>query len=465
MLPVNYLINRGKNYWRCLAPGTKVLVILVCFFIAATLSAPPGMAEGTVIRDFSVLSQDPLSYLDANTADKPLLPQAEQERLNRESDTLFFAPWHRESPHHTMEYASWGVKEYEEKPGYESSGRPRSREWIKKIIENAHTEDYPQGIFPAIAIKNIDLRILPTADRHTNYANSGGKNSSFDNFQQSTAPAGAPLLATLTSRDRKWLLVETSHLIGWVRAADIARVSPEFVKLWECGRYVAIVKDNTPISIAKKIIYRASLGTVFPKAGEGAGMIHVWTAKRDSRGRAVLARAFVAGERAAMKPLAFTPRNVAILAKELVGGKYGWGGMGGKRDCSSTVRDIFAPLGILLPRNSVDQAGAGRFVSFLGLSAERKEKLIVEKGVPWRTLLWTQGHIMLYIGTSQGKPIIFHNFWKVATLGANGKQGRIVVGRTAITTLFPGRELPRIDTARADILSGLGGMVFVGEQN
>jgi hypothetical protein len=465
MFLVNYAISWIAKHRRGFTPGTGARVFLVCFFILATLLAPSGAAAEVVIRDLSALSQNPLSYLDANTADKPLLPQAEQERLNRESDTLFFAPWHRESPRHTMEHASWGVKEYANNPGYGSNGRPRTEMWIRKIIENAHIADYPQGIFPAIAIENISLRILPTTDRHSNYPDTGGKKSSFDNFQQSTAPAGTPLLATLTSRDRKWLLVETSHLIGWVKAADIARVSPDFVKSWETGVYVAIVRDNTSVLRGEKIIYKATMGTIFPKVGEDAGTIHVWTAKRDSLGRAILARASVARDRAAIKPLALTPRNVATLAGELAGGKYGWGGMGGKRDCSSTVRDIFSPLGILLPRNSVDQAGAGRFLSFLGLSNEKKETLIVEKGVPWRTLLWTPGHIMMYIGTYRGKPLIFHNFWKIPTLGLHGKQGRIVVGRTAITTLYPGRELPQIDAARADMLSGLGGMVFVGEKN
>jgi hypothetical protein len=72
---------------------------------------------------------------------------------------------------------------------------------------------------------------------------------------------------------------------------------------------------------------------------------------------------------------------------------------------------------------------------------------------------------MLYIGIHQGKPLIFHNFWKIPTLGAEGRKGRIIVGRTAITTLYPGRELPEIDASRADILSGLAGMTLLGEQD
>jgi hypothetical protein len=70
---------------------------------------------------------------------------------------------------------------------------------------------------------------------------------------------------------------------------------------------------------------------------------------------------------------------------------------------------------------------------------------------------------MLYIGVHQGKPIIFHNFWSIKTRDADGKRGKIVVGRAAVTTLHPGRELQNLDLPRAGLLSGLEGMVFLGE--
>jgi hypothetical protein len=147
----------------------------------------------------------------------------------------------------------------------------------------------------------------------------------------------------------------------------------------------------------------------------------------------------------------------------MAGEPYGWGGLGGKRDCSALTRDLFAPFGLWLPRNSSEQAFAGRFISFKDLSPAAKEALIVHTGAPWRTLLWTPGHIMLYIGIHQGKPLIFHNFWSIRTRDADGKKGRVVVGRASVTTLHPGGELGNLDLPRADRLFGLEGMVFLGE--
>jgi hypothetical protein len=235
------------------------------------------------------------------------------------------------------------------------------------------------------------------------------------------------------------------------------------MRTWENGRYVTIVRDKTPVRDAKTVLYRAPLGAVFPKTGEDAERTWIWTAARDARGKALLRKAAVAKEAAADKPLSFTPRHVARLSRELAGEPYGWGGLGGKRDCSALIRDIFTPFGLWLPRNSNEQAVAGRFTSFRNLSSAEKVALIVREGAPWRTLLWTPGHIMLYIGVHQGKPLIFHNFWSIRTRDADGKKGRVIVGRASVTTLHPGGELRNMDLPRADHLCGLEGMVFLGE--
>jgi len=432
---------------------------MICVFLLSW----SGVAGGAVIRDLTDLSQDPLSYVDRNTSDTPLLSAPEQARLNAESDLQYFAPWHRAEPRHTPELASWGFRKYAGNTGYGKGGRPHPRDWIRKMAVNAHLDDYPQGVFPAVTVNRTDFRHLPTRETHSSYPTGPGNGDSFDNLQASSAPAGMPVLVTLVSRDRKWFLTEANHILGWVSVTDIAAVDPEFMMTWESGRYVMIVRDKTPVRDGKTVLYRAPLGAVFPKAGEDAERTWIWTAARDARGKAILRKAAVAKEAAADKPLPFTPRNIALLSRELAGEPYGWGGLGGKRDCSALVRDIFAPFGLWLPRNSSEQAVAGKFTSLRNLSSAEKEALIVREGAPWRTLLWTPGHIMLYIGVHQGKPLIFHNFWSINTRDTDGGKGRVIVGRAAVTTLHPGRELQNRGFTVADRLHGLAGMVILGE--
>ncbi|MCE5265943.1 MAG: SH3 domain-containing protein [Deltaproteobacteria bacterium] len=437
-----------------------VVRLLILILLLLLLS---GGTAGAVIRDLKDLSQDPLSYVDGKAGDALLLPAAELARLNAESDSEHFAPWHRTEPRHTPELASWGFRKYAANPGYGRDGKPHPADWIRKMAANAHIEDYPQGLFPGVTVKRTDFRMLPTHESHLSSPAGAGREYPFDNLQESSAPAGMPVLVTLASRDQRWLLVEANHLIGWVPATDIAAVDPEFMRTWEKGRYVMIVRDKTPIRDGNAILFRAPLGALFPKAGEDAKQTWIWTAGRDARGGAILRRAAVPRGAVADKPLPFTPRHVAQLAREMAGEPYGWGGLDDKRDCSALIRDLFTPFGFWLPRNSGEQAQAGKFTSLAGLSSADKEALIIREGVPWRTLLWTPGHIMLYIGVHQGKPLIFHNFWSIKTRDADGKTGKVIVGRAAVTTLHPGRELRNWDFPRADILSGLEGMVFLGE--
>lgn len=409
------------------------------------------------------MSQDPLAYLDPDTADAALIPAEEQARLNAEFDLQYFAPWHRSAPHHTPELASWGFRKYGGNPGYGKDGKPNPPDWTRGLAENARLADYAKNTFPAITVKRIDFRHLPTRRSHSHYPAVAETGDPFDNIQASAAPAGMPVLVTLVSRDRKWFLTETNHLLGWVPSTDIAAVDPEFMKTWENGRYVAIVRDKAPVSEGDAVLYRAPLGSIFSKISEEKDRIWIWAAVRDAQGKALLRKASVSRESAMDKPLPFTRRHVARLAGEMAGEPYGWGGLEGKRDCSGMIRDLFTPFGLWLPRNSSEQAVAGRYIGLGNLAPAEKEALIVRKGVPWRTLLWTPGHIMLYIGTHKNRPLIFHNFWSIKTRDADGTRGRVVVGRAAVTTLQPGSELANLDRPRADRLFSLEGMVLLGE--
>jgi len=438
--------------------GVRLFWMASLFFLAWA-----GVAGGAPIRDLDDLSQELLSYVERGTEARLLLPPADQARLNAEADLLYFAPWHRTSPHHSAEQAAWGFREYDGNPGYGKGGNPHPRDWIGKMALNAGLKNYPQGIFPAVTVRRTDFRVLPTSEPHTSSPRSPEKGYPFDNLQQSSAPMGLPVLVTLTSRDGRWFLVETSHLLGWVPVADIAAVDPQFIKSWESGRPVAIIRDKTPLRDGKALIVRAPLGAIYSKAGEDGEGVRIWMSVRNSQGKAILQMASVAKEAAADKPLPLTALNVARLAREMAGEPYGWGGLGGKRDCSSLIRDLFAPFGLTLPRNSGEQAGTGKFTSLRNLTSAQKEELIVRQGVPWRTLLWTPGHIMLYIGVHRGKPLIFHNFWSVKTRDPGGKRGRLIVGRASVTTLHPGSELPNFDFSRGDVLSGLEGMTLLGE--
>ena len=64
------------------------------------------------------------------------------------------------------------------------------------------------------------------------------------------------------------------------------------------------------------------------------------------------------------KILKFTKENLNMIVREVSKTNYGWGGLYGQRDCSSMLRDLYAPFGIWLPRNSSRQAKIGKVIKY-----------------------------------------------------------------------------------------------------
>ena len=172
--------------------------------------------------------------------------------------------------------------------------------------------------------------------------------------------------------------------------------------------------------------------------------------------------AIVSKDAGASKPLRLTKFNIAKMANELINESYGWGGLYQNRDCSAMIKDLFAPFGLWLPRHSADQAKeGGTFIDLQKLSPKEKELMILKQGIPYLTLIWRKGHIMLYIGSYQGRVLVFHNFWGVRTKDFLGRETRKIVGHAAITTLHPGIEFQDSDNPEKGYLNGILGMTLL----
>ena len=174
--------------------------------------------------------------------------------------------------------------------------------------------------------------------------------------------------------------------------------------------------------------------------------LEILIAATDKNNYAIIKHGFVPRQAAALKPLPFNYLNASKIANELMDQPYGWGGLYGNRDCSAMTRDFFTPFGIWLPRHSEDQVKeVGTYINLQGLDPEQKEKVILEKGIPYLSLLWRKGHIMLYIGELNDRALIFHNIWGLKTRDFRGREGRKIIGKAVITTLCPGAELSCLD--------------------
>ncbi len=408
------------------------------------------------------IKQDLTFYLPKSSADRDLISSRLHQEMNARFNQYFFAPWHREGVRSEKEEALARVKRYSENLGYGENKKKHTREWIEILAGNANLETYPNTGFGAITIANTDFRELPTHRPHFSSFSRAGEGYPFDNLQYSAIAANTPIFVSHLSRDKAWALAISHYGSGWVPVVDIASVDQNFITTWENAPLIAVTKDEVPLSDQDGVFrFKASLGWLFPKVGEDDEHYQILIAVADENRKGLIKKVSLSKKQAVIKPYRLTPANLATLGNELLHKPYGWGGLYGNRDCSATLKDLFAPFGIWLPRDSKDQAAQGIFVSLKSLAPKEKEKMILRDGIPFLTLIWMKGHIMLYIGSYQGKAVVFHNLWGVRTQDPQGREGRKIIGQSVISTLDPGKDLSDADRSHGDLLNRVEGMTFL----
>ncbi len=195
----------------------------------------------------------------------------------------------------------------------------------------------------------------------------------------------------------------------------------------------------------------AGYGLSGPALPQSEAEFTVLYPRRSASGQALAAPAILPVGSAVRVPLPLTPGNVAAVGNCMMGQPYGWGGLFENRDCSALTRDLMAPFGLWLPRNSANQGSWGRPIVLKDMPNEEKEARILAEAVPFFSLVWLRGHIGLYLGEYEGRPAMFHNIWGLRIRGADPASGlvcesRAVIGKAVVTSLSPGAELPGIST-------------------
>jgi len=420
------------------------------------LSACTHMPE--TIRDIHDIPQDHTQYI---TADYLFMSEEDQKISDAKYNISFFSPWHRTKPVRSLESVRKSFHAFELNPGYGENKRKHDVSWVPGLLDNADLGHYPNAGFPGITLYNADLRVLPT--HKPVFRSAGGY--PFDRLQESLIAANTPVYISHISRDRAWFLVETPYAHGWIDVRHILRVDENFMQKWQNGSYAVIIKDEIPVyDDQSHFLFKAPLGALFPAIGETDHAIRVLHASTDVDRKAVVKESLITKDAIAIKPLSMTGANMARVANRLMMEPYGWGGLYENRDCSAMLKDFFAPFGIWLSRHSSDQAKRdGHFIDLASLSPEEKKKTILRQGIPYMTLLWMKGHIMLYIGQYRGEPLIFHNFWGVTTTNFWGVRDRLIVGHAAITTLRPARVFPYASPGENNFLQNVIGMTLIGD--
>ena len=418
----------------------KPLYILYILFLTISLEANYELTNGH--RELSKIDTMPKNHID----DSKVIPQdltyyakqvnnehAVNMRLFKE---LYFNPWTINKLEIEPKYIGWERAFIKNKPIYTEDRVEIEPKLYNRWIHNAQYSKIDTERKYAITTISTNLKTLPTTTSYYRDPNKTGEGFPFDYNQNSSLHINIPLYISHYSYDGKWAYVKASYAFGWIKIEDIALVDEDFIKRFKNMKLSVTTKDNIQLNLDDKKFSIVKLGSIFPK-----DINSIYVSSSNIMGKATLkplqlkSKSFLAD-----MPLKFNSQNVAKIAQEFYGEPYGWGGGYECRDCSTTTRDFFTPFGIFLQRNSTKQAKDGISTDIKRLSKDRKKKAIVEIAQPFKSLLYTKGHVMLYLGDNNGEPVIMHTYW-----GVRKNDGtKHITGRTIISTTEPGAELPNV---------------------
>jgi len=273
----------------------------------------------------------------------------------------------------------------------------------------------------------------------------------FDRFQHSSISPGSPIGIYHFSKDKEWVYVQTPFIRGWVRMHDlaIAKEKGEVVddeqakdRLVVTGNFINVFGDPS----LRQPVFLAQMGDSFPllsipgevKITNAFYTIHI--PSKEYNGQLIFRKGYIRADEDVHRGfLPYTQENIARQAFKMLNHPYGWGDMFGGRDCSRFIMDLFRTFGILMPRNSKEQATIGMDLGLAGGKSIKEKRKILDQAIPLATTLRLPGHIMFYLGKDKGRYYVIHSIWGIQRSGRPGPTLE-KIGRVAVSDLDLGKE-------------------------
>ncbi|MDR2789990.1 MAG: SH3 domain-containing protein [Campylobacteraceae bacterium] len=383
---------------------------------------------------------------EQNASALPDAPILAEDDLNIYKEAYFkkqFAPWESKKLRNALKEAAWGLGFVNATRIFIGENRLAvSNKTLQNILEQTNFDAYGAVLQHAITTQESHLRVLPTDKPLFAKKENDESGYPFDYMQNSLLGIMQPLLISHYSKDLAWAFVESAFAAGWVKTSEIALMDAQLTAKIKNADKIIITKDNAPLYFENGLFaHYIKMGAVLPLSKDGGENYKAFIVISDAFKNAKEAVITVSKEYAAPFPLEFNETTVKKAVSELLGENYGWGGLYNNRDCSATTKDFFSLFGVWLPRNSFSQKSSSIFMDISNLTAAQKEEALIEFGTPYLTLVYMPGHIMLYIGENEGRALIMHNIWAVT----NSKDKKFLIGKTIVSDLFIGENLPDME--------------------
>ena len=275
------------------------------------------------------------------------------------------------------------------------------------ILNNRNLNNINLNMAKGIVVKRTNLRSFPT-----NISFYDKKNiKDFDRLQETELLVNTPILIIHQSLDNLWYFVISPTYFGWVMQSDIAYATDadynDFIKTNSFGIITkpSLNVNNTILDMSVKLplvkVNKDSLILMIPIKG--------------NIGYVERKEITINIDDVSLGYLPYTKENVYKLANDYINTSYSWGGKDNGVDCSSFISNLYRTFGFIFPRNTSSQNSSVGSVTNLENKNDTEKLKIIDGTNP--SLLYMNGHVMLYIGVNNNKHYIIH---------ASGNDGKVV---------------------------------------
>lgn len=314
---------------------------------------------------------------------------------------------------------------------------------------NIHCLADPVTVRFGMILRRADMRTWPTADA----AIQTPEMLDLDRFQEN-ALFPADVVAILhESADGQWCFVQSYNYAAWVskekvvtgKRRDILGFHDDETFLVVAGSNVRINFNPKASSISE---LQLDMGVRLPLLrtqdvgrdidGQDPRSSHVVRLPvRGKDGELAFRSALIArSQDVSIGHMPYTRRNILHQSFKFLGERYGWGHSYNARDCSGLVTDVYKTFGILLPRNTIqqEQSPVGASIRFSGSDGAR-QKLEALEDADAGDLLFSPGHVMMYIGNVDGEAWVIHSLFGAGWTGDDGRFEEGALNGVSVTPL------------------------------
>ena len=278
---------------------------------------------------------------------------------------------------------------------------------IDNILNNRNLDNINLNIAKGIVVKRTNLRSFPT-----NISFYDKKNvKDFDRLQETELLVNTPVLIIHQSLDNLWYFVISPTYYGWVLQTDIAYAKDaDYNYFIKSNSFGIITKPSLNIN---NTILDMSVKLPLVKVNQDSFVLMMTI--KGNNDYVERKEVTLSSDNVSLGYLPYTKENVYKLANAYINTPYSWGGKDIGVDCSSFISNLYRTFGFVFPRNTSSQnSSVGSVTNIDGKS--NTEKLNIINGTN-PSLLYMNGHVMLYIGNENNKHYIIH---------ASGSDGKVV---------------------------------------